>query len=77
MLTHSAVYMSFGKPKCAESSPCRRPDLSSAYLEHWEQEDRTTTVALTNRGLRDEESRRPHRQGWQASFDNLDRVLAA
>jgi uncharacterized protein YndB with AHSA1/START domain len=37
--------------------------------------DGTTTVVLTNRGLRDEESRRSHEEGWQASFDNLDRVL--
>jgi uncharacterized protein YndB with AHSA1/START domain len=37
--------------------------------------DETTTVVLTNRGLRDEESRRSHGEGWQASFDNLDRVL--
>jgi uncharacterized protein YndB with AHSA1/START domain len=42
-----------------------------------EQEDGTTTVVLTNRGLEDEESKRRHRQGWEASFDNLDRVLAA
>jgi hypothetical protein len=27
-------------------------------------------------GFRDEESRRSHRAGWEASFDNLDRVLA-
>jgi uncharacterized protein YndB with AHSA1/START domain len=39
--------------------------------------DGTTTVVLTNRGLRDEGSRRSHRAGWEASFDNLDRVLAA
>jgi uncharacterized protein YndB with AHSA1/START domain len=32
---------------------------------------------MTNRGLEDEESQRSHRDGWQASFDNLDRVLAA
>ena len=25
--------------------------------------------------IRDEESERKHREGWQASFDNLDRVL--
>jgi uncharacterized protein YndB with AHSA1/START domain len=40
-------------------------------------EDGTTTVVLTNRGLEDEESKRAHREGWEASFDNLDRVLAA
>jgi uncharacterized protein YndB with AHSA1/START domain len=39
--------------------------------------DGTTTVVLTNRGLRDEGSKRSHRAGWEASFDNLDRVLAA
>jgi uncharacterized protein YndB with AHSA1/START domain len=33
-------------------------------------------VLLTNRGLRDEETKRSHRDGWLASFDNLDRVLA-
>jgi uncharacterized protein YndB with AHSA1/START domain len=41
------------------------------------EEDGTTTVVLTNRGLRDEESRRTHREGWEASFDNLDGVLTA
>jgi uncharacterized protein YndB with AHSA1/START domain len=45
-------------------------------VEFREQEDGTTTVVLTNRGLRDEDSKRSHRQGWEASFDNLDRVLA-
>ena len=38
--------------------------------------DETTRVVLTNRGLRDEESKRSHRAGWEASFDNLDRALA-
>ena len=42
-----------------------------------EQANGTTTVVMTNRGLEDEESQRSHRDGWQASFDNLDRVLAA
>jgi uncharacterized protein YndB with AHSA1/START domain len=46
-------------------------------VEFKEREDGTTTVVLTNRGLRDEESKRSHREGWEASFDNLDRVLAA
>ena len=46
-------------------------------VEFREQEDGTTTVVLTNRGLRDEDSKRLHRQGWEASFDNLERVLAA
>jgi hypothetical protein len=34
-------------------------------------------VVLTNRGLGDEESKRSHREGWQSSFDNLERVLSA
>ena len=42
-----------------------------------EQANGATTVVMTNRGLEDEESQRSHRDGWQASFDNLDRVLAA
>jgi uncharacterized protein YndB with AHSA1/START domain len=45
-------------------------------VELAEGHDGTTTVVLTNRGLKDEEARRAHRQGWEASFDNLDRVLA-
>ena len=28
-------------------------------------------------GLKDDGSRRSHREGWEASLDNLDRVLAA
>jgi uncharacterized protein YndB with AHSA1/START domain len=46
-------------------------------VELRERGEGTTTVVLTNRGLGDEESRRSHREGWEASFDNLDRVLAA
>jgi uncharacterized protein YndB with AHSA1/START domain len=46
-------------------------------VEFREEKDGTTTVVLTNRGLRGEESRRSHREGWAASFDNLDRVLGA
>jgi uncharacterized protein YndB with AHSA1/START domain len=38
--------------------------------------DGKTTVVLTNRGLPDEESKRSHREGWEASFDNLARMLA-
>ena len=45
-------------------------------VEFNEQEDGTTTVVLTNRGLRDEEDRRSHQEGWEASLDNLARVLA-
>jgi uncharacterized protein YndB with AHSA1/START domain len=39
--------------------------------------DGTTTVALTNRGLADDAARQSHRSGWEGSFDNLDRVVAA
>jgi uncharacterized protein YndB with AHSA1/START domain len=45
-------------------------------VELTERPDGTTTVVVTNTGLRDEESKRTHREGWEASFDNLDRVLA-
>ena len=38
--------------------------------------DRTTTVLLTNTGLTDADLQ-DHREGWDASFDNLDAVLAA
>lgn len=38
--------------------------------------DGTTTVVLINRGLRDEEARESHREGWDASFENLDVLLA-
>jgi uncharacterized protein YndB with AHSA1/START domain len=37
--------------------------------------DGTTLVVLTNRGLHDEEAKRAHREGWQASLDNLERVV--
>ena len=40
-----------------------------------ENEDATTTVLLVNRGLPEAE-RDSHREGWQASFDNLDAVLS-
>jgi uncharacterized protein YndB with AHSA1/START domain len=46
-------------------------------VELTERDDGATTVVLTNRGLRDEESKRSHLEGWQGSFDNLDRLLAA
>jgi uncharacterized protein YndB with AHSA1/START domain len=38
--------------------------------------DGRTTVTLTHRGL-DDESRDAYRDGWDKSFDNLDRALAA
>jgi uncharacterized protein YndB with AHSA1/START domain len=52
----------------------RGPQL--VEVDFSEQADGTTTVVLTNSGLRDEESRSSHREGWEGSFDNLDRVLA-
>jgi uncharacterized protein YndB with AHSA1/START domain len=45
-------------------------------VEFTDHRDGTTTVVLTNRGLRDEQSKESHREGWEGSFDNLDRVLA-
>lgn len=44
-------------------------------VEFTERDDGTTTVVLTNTGLEDERERREHREGWDASFDNLKRVL--
>lgn len=40
-----------------------------------ENADQTTTVVLINRGLTEAE-KQSHLEGWQASFDNLDRALA-
>jgi uncharacterized protein YndB with AHSA1/START domain len=37
--------------------------------------DGTTTVVMTNRGLDDAAARESHREGWDGSFDNLDRLL--
>jgi uncharacterized protein YndB with AHSA1/START domain len=45
-------------------------------VEFTDHGDGTTTVVMTNRGLRDEQSKESHREGWEGSFDNLDRVLA-
>jgi uncharacterized protein YndB with AHSA1/START domain len=42
------------------------------FLDHGE----TTTVVLTHTGL-EEQARESFRDGWQNSFDNLDRALAA
>jgi uncharacterized protein YndB with AHSA1/START domain len=57
-----------------------RPDLAPGAqlveVDFIERPDGTTTVVLTNRGLRDEASRESHREGWEGSFDNLERVLA-
>jgi uncharacterized protein YndB with AHSA1/START domain len=44
-------------------------------VEFTDRQDGTTTMVLTNRGLPDEEAKRSHREGWEASFDNLDRAL--
>jgi uncharacterized protein YndB with AHSA1/START domain len=52
-------------------------DSQLVEVEFHERADGTTTVVLTNRGLRDEDAKRSHRDGWEASFDNLERVLAA
>jgi uncharacterized protein YndB with AHSA1/START domain len=41
-----------------------------------ENADATTTVVLVNRGLT-ESDEQSHREGWQASFDNLDDILAS
>jgi len=57
-----------------------RPGLGGATqlveVELTDNRDGTTTVVMTNRGLLDEQSKESHREGWQGSFDNLDRVLA-
>jgi uncharacterized protein YndB with AHSA1/START domain len=56
-----------------------RPDVAAGAqlveVDFSEHPDGTTTVVLTNRGLRDEASRESHREGWEGSFDNLERVL--
>ena len=44
-------------------------------VEFTDNRDGTTTVVMINRGLRDERSKGSHREGWEGSFDNLDRVL--
>jgi uncharacterized protein YndB with AHSA1/START domain len=44
-------------------------------VEFSEQADGTTNVVVTDRGFRDEEDRQSHRDGWQGSLDNLERVL--
>jgi uncharacterized protein YndB with AHSA1/START domain len=57
-----------------------RPDVGGGTqlveVEFTDRLDGTTWVVLTNRGLLDEQSRRSHREGWEGSFDNLDRVLS-
>jgi uncharacterized protein YndB with AHSA1/START domain len=46
-------------------------------VEFQDRGDGTTTVVVTNRGLRDAESKESHREGWEGSLRNLDRLLAA
>jgi uncharacterized protein YndB with AHSA1/START domain len=57
-----------------------RPDVGGGTqlveVEFTDRLDGTTWVVLTNRGLLDEQSRRSHREGWEGSFDNLDRMLS-
>jgi uncharacterized protein YndB with AHSA1/START domain len=77
-----------GRGEYVEISPPRRFVFTWTWDEHeldnrpqlvevdfHDRGDGTTTVVLTNRGIPDEESRRSHRDGWQASFDNLERAL--
>ena len=45
-------------------------------VEFTDNRDGTTTVVLTNGGMRDAEEGESHREGWEGSFDNLDAVLA-
>jgi uncharacterized protein YndB with AHSA1/START domain len=45
-------------------------------VEFEQRDDGSTGVVLLNRDLPDEESERLHREGWEGSFDNLERVLA-
>jgi uncharacterized protein YndB with AHSA1/START domain len=55
------------------------PELGAATqlveVSFTENADLTTTVVLINRGLTESEQQ-SHREGWQASFDNLDRVFS-
>jgi uncharacterized protein YndB with AHSA1/START domain len=57
-----------------------RPDAGDGTqlveVDFSEQPDGTTKVVMTNRGLLDDATRESHREGWEGSFDNLDRVLA-
>jgi uncharacterized protein YndB with AHSA1/START domain len=57
-----------------------RPDVGRGVqlveIDFTGHSDGTTTAVMINRGLADEQSRESHREGWEGSFDNLDRVLA-
>jgi hypothetical protein len=55
---------------------CEQLVLRCRLVMRREQVEGTMNVVLTNRGMRDEEAKRSHRQGSEASVDNLDRVLA-
>jgi|SRR5262245_23362217 len=46
-------------------------------VEFTQHDDGRTTVVLTNSGLPDDEAKRSHQAGWEASLDNLARVLVA
>jgi uncharacterized protein YndB with AHSA1/START domain len=52
------------------------PQSQLVEITFTENADATTTVVLVNRGLTESEEQ-SHREGWHASFDNLDDVLAS
>jgi uncharacterized protein YndB with AHSA1/START domain len=52
------------------------PQSQLVDITFTENADATTTVVLVNRGLTESEEQ-SHREGWHASFDNLDDVLAS
>jgi uncharacterized protein YndB with AHSA1/START domain len=45
-------------------------------VEFSDRGDGTTTVVVTNRGIRDDEEKESHRAGWEGSLANLDRLLS-
>jgi uncharacterized protein YndB with AHSA1/START domain len=57
-----------------------RPDVGAGTqlveVDLTEHPNGTTTVVMINRGLADEQSRESHREGWEGSFDNLDRLFS-
>jgi uncharacterized protein YndB with AHSA1/START domain len=50
-------------------------ELQRVEVDFLQNPDATTTVVLVNHGIRDEETA-DHREGWQASFDNLEQAVA-
>jgi uncharacterized protein YndB with AHSA1/START domain len=53
-------------------------DTTGQLIElDFEESAGATTVHFTHRGLRDEESRLSHEDGWGTAFDNLARALKA